>query len=114
MTEFFLGRRTQFNYAIEDVAYGTPNTATTWAWLGQVEKVTPSDAKDIKDIVAMDDVDERDVAGHDILVKRYGNTILFKPQHMRHLVLPFGDAVDTPTGAYIHTISRQKLYSLGL
>lgn len=107
MTEYFLGRRTQFGHAIEGVSYGTPNPAPTWAWLGQVEKVTPSDAKDIKDILAMDDIDERDVAGHDILVKRYGNTISFKPQHFRHLILPYGDAVDTIAGTdpYTHTIS---------
>lgn len=105
MTEYFLGRRTQFNYAIEGVAYGTPNTAATFAWLGQVEKVTPDDSKDIKDIVAMDDTDTRDVSGHDILVKRYGNTISFKPQHMRHLVLPFGNTdVMTGTSPYVHTI----------
>jgi len=118
MTEYFLGRRTQFNYAIENVAYGTPNTASTWAWLGQVEKVTPSDSKDIKEILAMDDVDERDVAGHDILVRRYGNTISFKPQHFRHLILPYGVAVDTMTGTgpYTHTISKAAniLSSFGL
>jgi hypothetical protein len=34
-SEYFLGRRSAaFAYAVEDVAYGTENTATTFAWPG--------------------------------------------------------------------------------
>lgn len=119
MIEYFLGRRTQFSYAIEDVIYGTPNTATTWAWLGLAQKVTPSDKFDIKEIDTMDDVDTRNPTDHEVMVKRYGGTISFLPQYMRHLVLPFGDAVDTKTGAeapYTHTIltTANTLPSFGI
>lgn len=118
MTEYFIGPRTQANYAIEDVDYGTPNTATTWGWLGIVEKIMPADDKEVKAILGMDDVDSRDVLGHDILVNKYGNTVTFKPQHFRHLVLPYGDAVDTHTGTdtITHTIAltAKTLPSFGM
>jgi hypothetical protein len=107
MTEFYLGRRTQFSYAIEVGAYGTANPASTWAWLGQVQKVSPTDKFDIKELDAMDDVDTRNPTAHDVLVKRYGGTVSFLPQHMRHLVLPFGDNSDSKTGTTptTHTIT---------
>lgn len=106
MTEYFLGRRTQFNYAIEDVAYGTPNTADTFAWLGQVQKFTPDDKLDIRELDAMDDTDTRNPTTHDVLVKRYGGTLAFLPQHMRHLILPLGpDTFGAGAGpTYEHTI----------
>ena len=116
MTEFFLGRRTQFSYAVES-SYGTANTATTWAWLGQVQKVSPTDKFDIKELDAMDDVDSRNPTAHDVLVKRYGGTISFLPQYMRHLVLPFGDASDTKAGTspITHTIAATNtLPSFGI
>lgn len=112
--EFFTGRRTQFNYAIEDVAYGTPNTATTWAWMGMIQKFTPSDRFEIRELDAMDDVDNRDPTDHDVLVKRYGGSLEFLPQNMRHLVLAYGDGADTKTGtapAITHTIATKGFLS---
>lgn len=117
MTEYFLGRRTYFSYAVETGAYGTANSASTWAWIGYTQKVTPSDRFDVKEIDAMDDVDTRDPAGHDILVKRYNGTISFLPQYMRHIVLPFGDAADSKAGTAptTHTISATNtLPSFGM
>jgi len=35
-TEYFLGRRSAFLYAVEDVAYGTLNDAVTYAWPGYI------------------------------------------------------------------------------
>lgn len=111
--EYFLGRRTQFSYAIEDVAYGTANDAVTWAWLGDVQKFTPNDRFDIKEFDAMDDVDSRNPTEHAIMVKRYGGSIEFFPQHMRHLVLPFGVACDTYTT--VHTlVPKDTLPSFGM
>lgn len=115
--EFFLGKRSYFSYAIEDVAYATANTAVTWAWIGAVQKWTPSNEKNIKPLSSLDVDNGRDVSGHDILTKKNGGVLEFYPQHFRHLIIPFGINSDSfAAGAPdVHTITGQNtLHSIGM
>ena len=104
-TEYFLGRRSVFNYAVEDVAYGTKNTATTFAWPGFVQKFTTSDNQELFELNPMDGVDARTVGEYYPMVPKFGNTLEMFVQHMRFPMLCMG-MTDTKTGAadpYTHT-----------
>jgi len=111
-TEYFLGRRSVFNYAVEDVSYGTKNTATTWAWPGLVQKWTPGpDSQTLEPLDPMDGVDERTVGEYYPTVPKFGGTIEMLVQHMRFTMLCMG-MTDTITGAgdpYTHTMSLDNV-----
>lgn len=103
-TEYFLGRRSVFNYAVEDSAYGTANTATTWAWPGLVQKWTDSDAQTLEPLNPMDGVDVNTVGEYYPMVPKYGGTMEMLLQHMRFpmLCMGFTDSNATVT----HTLTQ--------
>lgn len=103
-SEFFLGRRSAgFAYAIEDVAYGTENTATTFAWPGYVEQFIASDEQVFADLTPMDGTDTRNVAEYFPQVPNISGTIRTKLQHGRMLAA-LGIGADVVTGSYTHTV----------
>jgi hypothetical protein len=107
-TEYFLGRRSVFNYAVENVAYGTKNTATTYAWPGLVQKFTDSDAQTLEPLNPMDGVDVNTVGEYYPMVPKFGGTMEMLVQHMRFPMLCMG-MTDTMTGSadpYTHTFAQ--------
>lgn len=116
MVEMFLGKRSTFNIAIEP-SYATINAGATAAWLGAVQKWTPSNEKNIKPLSSLDVDGGRDVSGHDILTTKNGGVVEFYPQHFRHLVFPFGVNSDSYVGGTpdVHTITGQNtLHSVAI
>lgn len=106
-TEMFLGRKSAFLYADEDVTYGTKNTATTWSWPGYVQKWSPTDNVDLFELNEMDGTDTRNVSEHYPMLYKYGGTLEHFLQHMRFPARGFG--TDTVTGAgptYTHTLAQ--------
>jgi len=106
-TEYLLGRRSVFNYAVEDVTYGVKNTAVTWAWPGPVEKITATDNQELYEFNPMDGVDARTV-GEYYPKAKFGGTMDMLVQHMRFPMLCMG-MTDAMTGAadpYTHTFAQ--------
>jgi len=107
-TEYFLGRRSVFNYAVENVAYATKNTAVTWAWPGFTQKFTGADNQELFELNPMDGVDARTVGEYYPMVPKFGATLEMFIQHMRFPMLCMG-MTDTMTGAadpYTHTFAQ--------
>ena len=107
MTEFFIGKRTAHSYALENVSYGTANTASEWSWMGVVQSITPNSKSEILAINAMDsDTDSRNVSDYIETLRTYGCTVEFLLQHCRPLVLAWGDDTMTGSDPYTHTITE--------
>jgi len=82
-TEYFIGRRSVFSYAVEDSSYGTANTATTHAWPGFVQKWTDSDSQTLEPLNPMDTTDSATVGQYYPMVPSFGGTMEMLVQHMR-------------------------------
>lgn len=101
--EFYMGRRSGFCYALEDVAFGTANDATTWSWAGQIEKVSDDDKQNVQDISCMDgSVDTRTTHEFYAMTPEFGATVEGKLQHFRFPGLGVGPDTMDPSGT--HTI----------
>lgn len=108
-TEFFLGSRLQASYALEDVAWGTANTATLWGYLPW-QKITPKNSWEPNKIRVMDDTDSRNAADHIAMVKRCGFTMETLIQHGRFFTFAWGADAVAAGGAgsayHTHTIAE--------
>lgn len=103
MTEFYMGRRSGFNYAVEST-FGTANTANTWSWAGLVEKVSDDDKQNVQDISGMDgSVDVRTAHEYYAMTPEFGATVEGKLQHFRFPSLGVGSDGMSVAGTHVFT-----------
>jgi len=103
----FLGKRTAHSYALENVEYGTANTATKWSWLGIVQSITPNSRSEVLAINGMDSsTDSRNVSDYIETLRTYGCTVEFLLQHCRPLILAWGSDTKAGSDPYTHTITE--------
>ena len=104
-TEHFLGRRTTFNYAVEDVEYGTKNTASNYSWPGYTQKLTLQEAQTLFELNPMDDTDANEVGEYYPMVPKFGGTHETFLQHMRFAYLGLGTDTKAGSSPYTHTLA---------
>ena len=105
MTEYFLGKRTQFAYARE-AAYGTVNPATTWSY-APVQSWTPNSKSEVIPISTLNATDSRNVDTYFETLRTIGGSLEGLVQNFRFCTMAWGK--DTKTGAvspYTHTIGE--------
>lgn len=102
MVEYFLGKRTRFSYAREDVAYGTANDAETWSYI-PVQSFTPSSKSEVMPISTLDSTDSRNVDAYFETLRTIGGSLEGLVQHFRFLTMAWGKDTNV-TGT--HTIGE--------
>ena len=109
MVEFYLGKRTRFSYAHEDI-YGTVTTSGAgWGYI-PVESVTPSSKSEIVQINTLDSSDagdSRNVDDYFESLRRYGLSVEGLIQHFRFCAMAWGENNDV-YAADTHTISESN------
>ena len=104
-TEFYLGRKSKFLYAIEN-SYGVANPATTWSWGGFVQSFNSNDSQSLQRLDGMDGENRRLVGEYYPLVPQYGASIEIIPQHLRMAYLAMGKEQHS-TGTHTLTVGEE-------
>lgn len=113
--EYYLGKRSRHSFALENVTYGTVNTAANWSSLGVVQSIVPSSKSELLAINSMDTSDTRNVNDYYENLRTYGATVEFLLQHCRPLVLAWGSDTFTVGSPDEHVITEANtLPSFGL
>lgn len=111
MTEYMLGKRSAFAYALEST-YGTANAASAWSNAGMAEKYNDNDEQDIQPLIGMNDVDTRIIDEYYAMVPKFSCTVEGKLQHMRFPMLGIGSDVMNPNGTHTFNVGTLKSFDM--